>query len=145
MNTWEKDISEWEGRVVGGLEALARQSIQEVCDRVNTLTPRDQGILVGSWNVSIGAMPADMKQVEPDLDGSQFSRRVALTVTNLKLGQSVFCANSAAYALRVNYGFVGQDSLGRNFNQKGQFFLERGLSAWSSIVAATAAELLQQP
>jgi hypothetical protein len=144
VQTWDKDISEWEGRVVGGLGALARQSIQEVCDRVNMLTPRDQGILAGSWSVAIGAIPADAKQVKPDLDGSQFSRSVALVVTNLKLGQSVFCANSAAYALRVNYGFVGQDSLGRNYNQKGQFFLERGLSAWSSIVASTAAELSQK-
>lgn len=31
------------------------------------------------------------------------------------------------YARRVEFGFVGRDSLGREYNQKGQFFFTRGL------------------
>jgi len=41
----------------------------------------------------------------------------------------------------MNYGFVGQDSLGRTYNQAGFGFAEDAASKWPAIVAAEAAKL----
>lgn len=45
----------------------------------------------------------------------------------------------AAYARRQNYGFVGTDSLGRNYNQGGFFFLEKHAAQWNDYVKRAAA------
>lgn len=47
----------------------------------------------------------------------------------------------AIYAARVNYGFVGQDSLGRNYNQEGAHFLEAAIAKWPEIVQRAATEI----
>ena len=50
-------------------------------------------------------------------------------------------AYRAVYAHRVNYGFVGADSLGRVYNQSGRGFLEANLAKWPSVLAGVVKEL----
>jgi hypothetical protein len=47
----------------------------------------------------------------------------------------------AIYAARVNYGFVGADSLGRNYNQEGAHFLEAAIAKWPECVMKASEEL----
>lgn len=49
----------------------------------------------------------------------------------------------AIYAARVNYGFVGQDSLGRNYNQEGAHFLEAAILAWPKCVELASEEIFK--
>src|SRR5690625_5099120 len=44
---------------------------------------------------------------------------VGLAVASAVLGDSITLGFQANYAHRLNYGFVGEDSLGRTYNQQG--------------------------
>ena len=47
---------------------------------------------------------------------------------------------TAAYARRVNNGFTGADSLGRNYSQAGAHFVEGAVDQWPAIVRASIAK-----
>ena len=47
---------------------------------------------------------------------------------------------TAEYARRVNNGFTGADSLGRNYSQAGAHFVEGAVDQWPAIVRASIAK-----
>jgi len=47
---------------------------------------------------------------------------------------------TAEYARRVNNGFTGADSLGRNYSQVGAHFVEGAVDQWPAIVRASIAK-----
>lgn len=61
----------------------------------------------------------------------------------LQLGDVIHLGYQAIYARRVNYGFVGEDSLGRNYNQEGAHFVEYAASVWPVMVHLAAEEIRQ--
>ena len=69
---------------------------------------------------------------------------VGAAVAMAQIGDFISLGFQAAYARRRNYGFVGQDSLGRNYNEAGAHFVERAAGMWPSCVAKAAAEIQSQ-
>lgn len=59
---------------------------------------------------------------------------VGIIAATAVLGDDVMLGFQAAYAKRMNFGFVGADSLGRVYNQSGNHFVERAINLWPSIV-----------
>lgn len=59
----------------------------------------------------------------------------------LQMGDVIALGYTAIYARRVNYGFVGEDSLGRNYNVEGAHFVEYAASMWPVMVELAAEEL----
>ena len=121
------------------LEAVARQSIQELSSNVVKDTPLDTGFLRGSWQPSLNAPPN--KKGANDPSGGRALADVAVAVADLKTGDKFWMLNNAAYARRLEYGFVGQDSLGRTYNQAGRFFVTTNVKRWAAIVRRIAAQL----
>jgi len=86
-----------------------------------------------------GAMPSDTgnlmrslvasRQSVPVTDGRE-GNNVAVEILLWQPGQTLWLGYTAEYGPRMNYGFVGTDKLGRNYNQTGYFFIERGVSEW---------------
>lgn len=66
---------------------------------------------------------------------------VGLAVASAVLGDSVTLGFQANYARRMNYGFVGQDSLGRTYNQAGNHFVEHAAAMWPQFVDRAAREV----
>lgn len=132
MTAWGKFTNE-------ELEKLARQSIQELCEVTVLATPVDTGFLRGSWQPSIG----EPKEADGKLDtsGASALADAAVEITDLKIGQKFYLMNNAAYARRLEYGFVGEDSLGRHYDQKGRFYVTDSIAKWPQIVAKVAADL----
>lgn len=60
----------------------------------------------------------------------------------MKAGDVVDWYWSAPYALRMNYGFTGKDSLGREYDQAGYHFQEFGMLQWDAIVREETADAL---
>lgn len=56
-------------------------------------------------------------------------------VLSAEIGDTIYAGFRAPYGPRVNYGFVGEDSLGRSYNQSGYGFVEYATLLWPSIVA----------
>lgn len=97
--------------------------------------PFDTGNLGRSIEVSTVAFPAvDQTEVE------YTSQDVSFTINSVEYGKPVYIGVRAVYGPRMNWGFVGQDSLGRNYNQAGNHFVERGGSMWPSLVKEAEAQ-----
>lgn len=136
LNKWAKQFSL-------DMDALARQTAQEMSERVVRDTPVDLGFLRSSWQPSIGSSGTVTLRAAPK-DGSAGpppGASIALKVSEMKAGDTYRLINNAAYAMRIEFGFVGQDSLGRNYNQKGRYFVTRNVKAWPLVVDKIAKEL----
>ena len=131
-------ISEWGDRVDGDLEKLAQRSIQRLAKQVVIDTPFDLGILRGNWQPSIGQ--PNLEGGSPDAGGRAIAD-IALKVLDLKPGETFYMVNNTAYARRLEHGFVGEDSLGRKYNQTGRHYVGNNVKRWALIVEQEAARL----
>lgn len=136
---WEGvDPSKWAGATTGGLTALLRNSVQELAKVASTTIPNGGRVPVKTGNLARSVV-VDNKppQVIEGLAKGDFS----LGIAAIKPGDTIYIGWTAAYSRRMNFGFVGADSLGRNYNQSGFGFAEAAAAKWPSIVAAQAAKL----
>lgn len=147
-------VGEWVKKVKTRELAVFRESAQRVIGEMQTAEgaggrmPVDTGFLRASLQATIGA-PAGGATGKPlkrtkgqegviyHLDAGQ----VALVIAGAELGHTIYATYGAAYARRMEYGFVGQDSLGRTYNQAGKGFVRSAAQKWPQIVAAVSAEL----
>lgn len=136
---WEGvDPSKWAGATTGGLTALLRNSVQELAKVASTTIPNGGRVPVKTGNLARSVV-VDNKppQIIDGLAKGDFS----LGIAAIKPGDTIYIGWTAAYSRRMNFGFVGADSLGRNYNQSGFGFAEAAAAKWPSIVAAQAAKL----
>jgi hypothetical protein len=91
--------------------------------------PFDTGNLGRSIEVSTVAFP------EVDRELREYTAPdVSFMINSIDYGDPVYIGVRAVYGPRMNYGFVGEDSLGRNYNQAGNYFVERGGNMWPGLV-----------
>lgn len=115
--------------------AIFRESTQRVAQRAGVpeamggKMPVDTEFLRNSVGASTSGMPSA---------GAQPPELVLLTV---QVGDTVWVGWSAAYALRMEYGFQGEDSLGRSYSQAGKAFLRSQIQLWDGIVSEVTAEV----
>lgn len=118
----KKDIDRWVIEVV-----------QDIGELVIRTTPWKTGNLRNSWFPSIGT-----GSVEVSRSGGDSYARLAIVARSVRAGNTFRMLNAANYGLRVEAGFVGQDSLGRTYNQQGRFWVRSALARADSIAAAAA-------
>lgn len=132
-------LEKWQAKVGEQLGALARVATQDLCERVIDDTPIDTGFLVGNWQPSLNTPNAEVTG-EPTGNVYATSQIVA-TIPNLKAGDIFYYLNATAYARRIEFGFVGEDSLGRKYNQAGRYMVTKAIAAWEAIVNNAAGKL----
>lgn len=98
--------------------------------------PSDTGNLGRSFSVSTTSMP----KIDAGSASYLGNAEVSFSISNAKAGDTLYMGFQAAYAPRQNYGFVGTDSLGRTYNQTGNYFVENAGAKWQQFV--TEAETL---
>lgn len=98
--------------------------------------PHVTGNLMRSLLLSSSAMPT----VKPS-DELFAGVDVGAAAVQLRLGDTAYLGFQAAYARRLNNGFVGTDAAGRTFNQEGNHFVERAALKWPAIVAKAVAKV----
>jgi hypothetical protein len=109
--------------------AIFRNSAQRVMEIASVpkaqggRMPVDTGYLVNSRAASTSGMP-----------GSG-GPPAELVFAQLEIGQTVYAGWTAAYALRMEFGFHGADKLGRVYSQEGNAFLRTSVQRWPQIVA----------
>lgn len=132
------DPSAWSGNTGALLTALLRNSVQELAKVASTTIPNGGRVPVVTGNLARSVV-VDTKppQVIEGLAAGDYS----LGIANIRPGDTIYIGWQAAYAKRVNYGFVGADSLGRVYNQSGAGFAEATAAKWPSILAAQASKL----
>lgn len=116
--------------------AVVQTSIERVCEIAQT--PIQQG----------GRMPVDTSALrnsfQSSLNGSTSltgPESYVLVIGQLEIGDTANFGWTAAHAARQNYGFVGEDKLGRSYNQSGKHFLENAVGQFRRVVAEETEKL----
>lgn len=137
MTTYKAaDIGKWSAKAKRNQELVVKQSIQDMSEIAQTpkakggRMPVDTGFLRNSYSCGINGSVS--------LTGPAV---YTAAVAGMDMGDSFDAGWTVDYALRMEKGFVGQDSLGRAFNQSGNFFMEYALSQWQAINDANAAKV----
>ncbi|SNT19586.1 HK97 gp10 family phage protein [Sphingopyxis indica] len=132
------DPSKWADQSDRMLTALLRNSVQALAKEASTTIPNGGRVPVRTGNLARSVV-VDTKPptVIEGLATGDYSLGIAAIVP----GEPIFIGWQARYARRVNYGFVGVDSLGRSFNQSGAGFAEAAAAKWPAIVQAEAQKL----
>jgi hypothetical protein len=117
------------------LQKVARGAIQDCCEAVIEGTAFDLGNLRSQWQSSIGA---PITTLAPE--GHDPLATLQITLGQVTPGTVMYMTNNAAYAMRMEYGFVGQDKLGREYDQKGDYNVQTQVSKWPYWVAKNAQE-----
>lgn len=151
MDTFAKDLSGIAERLKGKAEQLCRQSARVLYNemssggRYSPGTPIDTGNARNSWSAAIGVIPEG--------NGGDAAAQVESVITDFALGETLVVANNAPYIRRLEYGFIGEDALGRYYagfgpksvngrsSQAPDGFVRPAVEAWGLIVDEVAADL----
>lgn len=136
--TFTASVKAWGDKALENAELVLKASAQELMDIAQL--PTAQGgrmpVITGTLrNSLVSGLNGAMNQGGGD--------SYALTIAGMKLGDTAQFAWVAAYARRIEYGFSGQDSLGRNYNQSGRHFVGAAAAQWQRIVAENAAKVVK--
>lgn len=133
-------ISEWGRAELERAEAIFQTAAQTVANEVRNPVA-DGGrmpVKTGNLRRSLMASTSEMPTIKPEQ--TEFSESgVELVIAGAELGSTVFLGFQAGYAARMNFGFVGEDSLGRVYNQAGFGFVDAVAQRWPEIVKAAEA------
>lgn len=132
-------IREFGDKALARADEVYSESIQDVMQMAQTTIPNG------------GRMPVDTgflrNSLASELNGAVKGagpESYTLVSADLKMGDSCAFSWTAAYALRQEMGFVGEDSLGRTYSQAGKHFAGSAAAEWQTIVAKWAAKAAAQ-
>ncbi len=135
-------VSEWAKAELEREEAVFQTAAQEVANEVRV--PVAEGgrmpVDLGNLRRSLMASISDMPTIQEGKTEFQDSG-IELVIAGSQLGDTVHLGFQAAYAARMNYGFVGTDSLGRTYNQAGFGFVDAVAQRWPQIVTQAEAKV----
>ena len=133
-------VNQWADRVKGQIDAFARQFCFQVAYEIVQDTPVDTGFLRASWQPSLDEARL-RANAAPDPSGGNVLAEIGIVIAGMQPGQIFYLTNNAEYARRLEYGFVGADALGREYNQAGRFFVTATMARADQIAARVAADL----
>lgn len=137
LQSVNKFVKETEER---SLDAFQEGS-KDFYDLLVSESPRDTGHLRGAWVATVNGAPVAAFPTNIDVAEGSGRAESYVNIDNAKLGDRITYSNRATYFRRVNNGFVGTDSLGRFYNQIGQYFVERAGAQYRSVVRRAASAL----
>lgn len=123
------------------LRAVVIDSVQDVLEGAQTPQP---SVKQTGGSFEIGKIPVDERDLIQSLEiginaaYQPTSGAVNLSAAAFSLGDTINARWTAAHALRIELGFSGDDSLGRNYSQEGRHFLGTNAAKWSEFVKANA-------
>ncbi|MEZ2220763.1 hypothetical protein [Rhizobium sp. RCC_161_2] len=138
--SFSAQVGAWAAAELERAEAVLQTAAQTVANEVRTPVaeggrmPIKTGNLRRSLMASTSTMPTMVEGKQTFSDGG-----VDLVIAGAELGGIIYLGFQAAYAARLNFGFVGEDSLGRSYNQAGFGFVDAVAQRWPQIVAAAEA------
>ena len=133
-------------RSVAKMEANSEEIYQNIClefyNALSAATPVDTGNLRNSLVASVGGNQQMVTGPGMNPSDSAYRGGAETSIANImgvKVGDKVSYMYHAPYFRRLEYGFVGFDSLGRYYNQPGRFWVKRVGSQYRSIARSVAA------
>lgn len=142
QKSFSAQVSDWVRKSERRMTAVVKQSAQTVALEVKAKTPVDTGFLRATFVASTAGMPSIDRDSRPagDHNGDDNSQ-IALVIAGATIGQTIYFGFTAVYALRIEYGFRGEDSLGRSYNQDGAQMVHLAAQQWPIIVSRVTAQV----
>lgn len=133
-------VSEWVRQEKEREEAVFLTAAQMVANEVRETVPEGGRLPIDTGNLrrSLMASTASMPAVRGGDDQTFADSGVEMVIAGAKLGQTLWLGFQANYALRREFGFVGQDSLGRLYNEAGAGFVTAVAQRWSTHIVPAA-------
>lgn len=110
MADFSADVSAWVNKVRAQADAAFRAIAFDAVASVQEKTPVDTGFLRSNWTAVRAGDPEPVAGRVPP---------AGVALSEAKVGDIIVIVNPTAYARRIEYGFVGEDSAGRHYNQQG--------------------------
>ncbi|WP_299941276.1 hypothetical protein [uncultured Nitratireductor sp.] len=127
------------------LTATFRGAAQDLANEVKK--PKSEGghmpILTGALRRSLMASTAAMPGISDAEDFPNNDGQITLTIAGADIGETIYLGFQAAHARRREYGFNGNDSLGRTYNEEGNGFVRLTAQRWQEFVDANAAKAIR--
>lgn len=114
---------------------------QQLGNKLVEATPVKYGFLRGSWHAAVNSEPEGGTSGVTDPGGAMANARITAAAASVQVGDIFYIVNTAAYAARLEYGFVGADSLGRVYNQQPRRFVLQVVSLAREIALGVARRL----
>lgn len=143
------DPAAWAGRSERVLTAVLRNSVQELANEASKTIPNGGRVPVKTGNLArsvvVSTTPPNVVTTGP------ISGNISSGIADIKPGDTIYIGYQANYARRMNYGYVGTDSLGRYYgsaqatittgysNRAGYGFAEAAAAKWPEILARQSA------
>lgn len=139
-------VNKWTKETESRSEAAFQNGLLDFYDALSAATPVDTGNLRNSLIASVNGSGTMSTVTGPGLTSSDSTYRSGASqsiaaIMSAKIGDRVSFRYHATYAMRVNYGFHGIDSLGRYYNQPGRFWIQAVGSQYRSIMRRAATRL----
>lgn len=107
--------------------AVFQTSVQFMAEDIHKTTPVDSGFMRNTFRL-------DLNQLSSIGDEGMGIVGISSAIANIQTSDTVYLSFTAEYAMRLEYGFEGKDSLGRLYNQSGRFWVRGAAQNWSTYV-----------
>lgn len=124
MADFHEDVSRWVNRQRERANAAFAAICTDAVNRVKELTPVDTGFLRSNWTAM---RPGDTEPVAGRVQDPM------IVIASAQAGDTIVIVNPTAYARRIEYGFVGEDSRGRHYNQQGHHMVAQTIAELPTI------------
>lgn len=145
--TFAAQVADFKGRTLKKMRYVAVNAIQDVMEAAQTPQPgveRTGGTFIEG---RIPVVSSDLIQSLTSGKGSGGGAKGELSYTTaiagMQIGDRLTFAWTMPYAMRIEAGFTGTDSLGRHYNQPGRHFVGKNAARFSEFVAARVKEVQQ--
>lgn len=140
--SFSDSVTDWVRKSETRMTSVFRESAQEVIyeaqrpkSRGGNMPVKD-GFLRNSGQATLNQPIGGTTKKPKGYAGADWSAdEVVLVINRATLKDTIYFTWTAAYAARMEYGFSGKDSLGREYNQAGNGFLRLAVQQWPTIAS----------
>lgn len=126
-------VSEWAQENEKRMTAIFRLSTQRVIEVMQEYVPYRDGFLRASLVVLVNKDPPPANRTQENSTSTYNPAEITLAIASAVPGDRIVAAYTMEYAKRLEFGFIGTDSLGRTYNQEGRGWTKRATQQWKQI------------
>lgn len=139
--TFAAQVADFKGRTLKKMRYVAINAIQDVMEAAQTPQP---GVARTGGSFIEGRIPVVSSDLINSLSsngGGKGALSYTTAIAGMEIGDRLTFAWTSPYAMRIEAGFTGTDSLGRRYNQAGRHFVGKNAERFSDFVAARVREV----
>lgn len=136
MAKFAADVRAFAGKTTQQMRDVFAEAVQDTV--ADAQTPKSKG---GRMPVDTGFLRNSLASGLNGSFGNVGAESYAVTLSGLEIGDVAQFAWTAPYARRIELGFSGADSLGRNYEQQGTHFVGAAAAQWPQRVEYWAARV----